>query len=258
MLMEDMVTRNLFTGYRIGERDPVFVSHLQFTDDTLQMGVKSWGNVRALRVILVMFKTMSGLKVNFNNSLLVGVNILDSWLLETSVDSFKGKIVWVEESLPFSWWLFGSAIVCLDLSSCLCHFLLQSSLKLLVDREGFWFRVLAARYGMDGGRLRDGGRRGSSWWREIMRIREGGELGAYGLRRMFRKRCGTGFILFSVPIPGWMGLKVKNTRRGVELYFEKLFLLRVVQSPCTSKEFYYNHKDYTTNAQAHKQETSLL
>ncbi|PNX67807.1 hypothetical protein L195_g055826 [Trifolium pratense] len=41
-----------------------------------------------------------------------------------------------------------------------------------------WFRVLAARYGIEGGRLRDGGRRGSSWWRKIARIRDGGsEIG---------------------------------------------------------------------------------
>ncbi|GAU22735.1 hypothetical protein TSUD_138600, partial [Trifolium subterraneum] len=45
---------------------------------------------------------------------------------------------------------------------------------MLVDREGLWSRVLAARYGVEDGRLRDGGRRGSSWWREISRIREGG------------------------------------------------------------------------------------
>ncbi|GAU32175.1 hypothetical protein TSUD_68460 [Trifolium subterraneum] len=33
--------------------------------------------------------------------------------------------------------------------------------------------VLAARYGIDRGRLREGGRSGSSWWREIARIRDG-------------------------------------------------------------------------------------
>ncbi|PNX64457.1 ribonuclease H, partial [Trifolium pratense] len=46
--------------------------------------------------------------------------------------------------------------------------------RLLVDREGLWFRVLAARYGVEGGRVRDGGRCGSLWWREIVSIREGG------------------------------------------------------------------------------------
>ncbi|MCH85424.1 cysteine-rich receptor-like protein kinase, partial [Trifolium medium] len=66
VLMEAMVERKLFTGYSVGESNPVEVSHLQFADDTLLMGTKSWANVRALRAVLVLFETMSGLKVNFN------------------------------------------------------------------------------------------------------------------------------------------------------------------------------------------------
>jgi len=54
------------------------VSHLQFADDTLLVGVKSWANVRALRSVLSLFAAMSGLQVNFHKSLLVGVNIADS------------------------------------------------------------------------------------------------------------------------------------------------------------------------------------
>ncbi|PNX65480.1 cysteine-rich receptor-like protein kinase, partial [Trifolium pratense] len=46
---------------------------------------------------------------------------------------------------------------------------------MLVDRDGMWFRVLAARYGVEGGRLRVGGRHRSVWWREIASTREGGE-----------------------------------------------------------------------------------
>jgi hypothetical protein len=53
-----------------------------------------------------------------------------------------------------------------------------------VDREGLWFRVLATWYGAEGGKLRDGGQRRSSWWRAIARIQEGGEVGADGLRSM--------------------------------------------------------------------------
>jgi hypothetical protein len=41
VLMESVVERNLFTGYSIGEQDPVSVSHLQFADDILLLGVKS-------------------------------------------------------------------------------------------------------------------------------------------------------------------------------------------------------------------------
>ncbi|MCI77180.1 RNA-directed DNA polymerase (Reverse transcriptase), partial [Trifolium medium] len=38
------------------------VSHLQFADDTLILGVKSWANVRALWAVLVLFDAVSGLK----------------------------------------------------------------------------------------------------------------------------------------------------------------------------------------------------
>ena len=34
--------------------------------------------------------------------------------------------------------------------------------RMLVDREGLWFRTLAARYGLDRGRLTDGGGGGGS------------------------------------------------------------------------------------------------
>ncbi|KAK2380884.1 hypothetical protein QL285_068538 [Trifolium repens] len=65
VLMEAVVASNLFTGYNIGEQDPVTVSHLQFANDMLLLGIKSWANVCALRAVLVLFETMSGLKVNF-------------------------------------------------------------------------------------------------------------------------------------------------------------------------------------------------
>jgi len=42
-----------------------------------------------------------------------------------------------------------------------------------MDRDGFWYRVLVARYGEEAGRLEVGGRSVSSWWREIAKIRDG-------------------------------------------------------------------------------------
>ena len=39
------------------------------------MGEKSLANVRAMRVVLHLFAAMSGLKVNFHKSELVGVNV---------------------------------------------------------------------------------------------------------------------------------------------------------------------------------------
>jgi hypothetical protein len=40
-----------------------------------------------------------------------------------------------------------------------------------VDREGLWFKVLLSRYGKERGRPREGGRLGSAWWKEIVKIR---------------------------------------------------------------------------------------
>ncbi|GAU38071.1 hypothetical protein TSUD_318650 [Trifolium subterraneum] len=267
--MEAMVDRNLFTGYRVGEVDQVSISHLQFADDTLLLGVKSWANVRALRAVLVLFEALSGLKVNFNKSMLVGVNIAESWLCEAAslLCCRVGKIPFLYLGLPIggdprrlSFWepvlarlknrligwksrflSFGGRLTLLksvltslpvyalsffkapsgtisSIESLLVKFFwggrednrkiswinwqticlrkeygglgvrqlreFNTALlgkwcwRMLVDREGLWFRVLAARYGVERGRVREGGRRGSSWWREIVRIRDtGGGLG---------------------------------------------------------------------------------
>jgi len=80
VMMQSVVENNLYTGYGVGLSNSVAVSHLQFADDTLLFGDKSWANVRALRAVLNLFADMSGLKMNFHKSLLVGTNIGESWL----------------------------------------------------------------------------------------------------------------------------------------------------------------------------------
>ena len=42
--------------------------------------------------------------------------------------------------------------------------------RLLEDNVSMWFRVLAARYGLEGGRLLGGGREASMWWCDIYAI----------------------------------------------------------------------------------------
>ncbi|GAU22487.1 hypothetical protein TSUD_296060 [Trifolium subterraneum] len=49
-------------GYNIGVQNPLSVSHLQFADDTLLLGTKSWANVPSLRDVLVQFESMSRLQ----------------------------------------------------------------------------------------------------------------------------------------------------------------------------------------------------
>ncbi|GAU46775.1 hypothetical protein TSUD_402860 [Trifolium subterraneum] len=102
VLMKAMVESNVFTGYTIGTENLLSISHLQFADDTLLLGVKSWANVRALRAVLVLFELMSGLKVNFHKSMLVGVNISDSWLSEAAsvLRCRVGKVPFLYLGLP--------------------------------------------------------------------------------------------------------------------------------------------------------------
>jgi len=65
MMMESLVSHNIITVYKVGRDMALNVSHLQFANDTLIVGNKSWANVRAMRVVLYLFEAMSGLKVNF-------------------------------------------------------------------------------------------------------------------------------------------------------------------------------------------------
>ncbi|CAJ2652400.1 unnamed protein product [Trifolium pratense] len=200
VLMEAMVARNLFTGYSIGGQGSVSVSHLQFADDTLLMGTKSWANVRALRAVLVLFETMSGLKVNFNKSMLVGVNIPESWLCEAAstlcckvgkipflylglqiggdprrlvfweqiLTRLKNRLSgWKSRFLSFGGRLEYGGLGDRQLREFNIALLGKWCWRMLVDREGLWFRVLVARYGLEGGSLRAGGQRGSVWWREL-------------------------------------------------------------------------------------------
>jgi hypothetical protein len=102
VMMRAMVQSNIFTGYSVGSTNPSVISHLQFADDTLLMGAKSWANVRALRAVLVLFEKVSGLKVNFHKSMLVGVNINDSWLAEAAavLGCVVGKVPFLYLGLP--------------------------------------------------------------------------------------------------------------------------------------------------------------
>ena len=102
VLMTSTVNLNLFTGYSVGTHNPIVLSHLQSADVTLLLGVKSWENVCALRAILVLFENMSGLNVNYHKSMLVGINIAESWLQEAvSILSCKiGKIPFMYLGLP--------------------------------------------------------------------------------------------------------------------------------------------------------------
>ena len=83
--MESLSANNIFTGYKVGGNVPVVVSHLQFANDTLIFGEKSWANIRPMCDVLLLFQALSGLKVNFSKSQLVGMNVSASWLSEAAL-----------------------------------------------------------------------------------------------------------------------------------------------------------------------------
>jgi len=70
---------------QVGKTDNVSITHLQFVDYTLLVGNKSWANIWSLKALLLLFEATSSLKVNFHKSMLVGVNVSDSWLNEASM-----------------------------------------------------------------------------------------------------------------------------------------------------------------------------
>jgi hypothetical protein len=322
VMMRALVEGNRFTGYSVGSQDAVTVSHLQFADDTLLLGAKSWANVRALRAVLVLFELMSGLKVNFHKSMLVGVNISDSWLNEaaSALRCRVGKIPFLYLGLPIggdprrlgfwepvlarirnrlSGWKsrflsFGGRLILLKsvLTSLLVYalsffkapsciiYVIESLLirffwgggedarkmswiswktvclrkeygglgvrqlrefntallgkwcwRMLVDREGWWFRVLAARYGMENGRLRAGGSRASVWWREVVRIRDevgGPRVGWFGESVTRKVGDGTDTLFWYDP---WLG--------GIPLCerFRRLFDLTEARSSTVAERY---------------------
>jgi hypothetical protein len=86
VMLKASVDSGLFKGYQIGAdaNSSVHISHLQFADDTLIVGEKSWANIRVLKANLMLFELISGLKVNFHKSMLVGVNIVQAWLRDAA------------------------------------------------------------------------------------------------------------------------------------------------------------------------------
>lgn len=45
VMMKSLVVKNIYAGYNVGTTSSVSITHLQFVDDTLLLGVKSWPNV---------------------------------------------------------------------------------------------------------------------------------------------------------------------------------------------------------------------
>lgn len=73
LLVKKAVESGDFMGCDV--KGKCFVDVLQFADDTLLMGDGIWNYLRAIKVVLRAFELVSGLRINFNKSKLIGVNI---------------------------------------------------------------------------------------------------------------------------------------------------------------------------------------
>jgi len=102
VIMLAVIAAGLFNGYRVGRDNALCLSHLQFAEDTLIIGYKSWLNVRSMQAVLLLFEQVSGLKVNFHKSMITGVNVSDSWLYEAAMvlNCRVGSLPFVYLGLP--------------------------------------------------------------------------------------------------------------------------------------------------------------
>ena len=66
--------RGLFKGFLVG-KNRTKVSHLQFVDDTIFFSRASFEELHSLKLILLVFGQLSGLRINLNKSILLGINI---------------------------------------------------------------------------------------------------------------------------------------------------------------------------------------
>ncbi|MCH82139.1 cytochrome P450, partial [Trifolium medium] len=89
--------RNLFTGFKVGNTG-MFVSHLQYADDTLFPGEATLANLWSIKTILRGFELASGLKVNFGKSKVTGVNVSGDFL-----DVTERFLQCSRASLPFTY-----------------------------------------------------------------------------------------------------------------------------------------------------------
>lgn len=83
LMMVKSSQMRLFDEYELGNGE-MKVLYIQYTDDTIIVGKRSWKNIWEIKATLQLFELISGLKVNFHKSSLIGVNINISWLEEVA------------------------------------------------------------------------------------------------------------------------------------------------------------------------------
>ncbi|GAU21182.1 hypothetical protein TSUD_10990 [Trifolium subterraneum] len=183
--------------------------------------------------------------------MLVGINIVDSWLAEAAsvLGCTVGVIPFMYLGLPIrgdprrlSFWdpvlnrirnrlsswksrylSFGGRLVLLKFVLTSLPVYALSFFRAPSDKSGLWYRVLRARYGEEAGRLVMGDRRGSSWWREILKIRDDESVGGTWFAESIVRRVGDGNDTFFWN-DSWLGCVPLSVR------FRRLYELSLHQT----------------------------
>lgn len=79
-MFERAKERGLISGVQVGI-DGVNLTYLQFANDTLIFGNNNLEELREIKRIFIFFQVISGLKINFDKSMIYGIKIQDSFLL---------------------------------------------------------------------------------------------------------------------------------------------------------------------------------
>jgi len=90
-----MLKAGLFSRYKIGQDESLFISHLQFGYDTLILEDKIWVYMRDLEANHILFEVISGLKLSFNKkSMLVGLILRWFWIVKLAASVFYTSVFW--------------------------------------------------------------------------------------------------------------------------------------------------------------------
>ncbi|GKV35976.1 hypothetical protein SLEP1_g44163 [Rubroshorea leprosula] len=89
-LVSSVVEKELYRGMTVGN-DKVMVSHLMFTDDTIFFDEASEDNIWVVKCIMRTFELVSGLKINYGESQLMGIGVEDGLQAMLMLDNWKGR-----------------------------------------------------------------------------------------------------------------------------------------------------------------------
>ncbi|GKU89387.1 hypothetical protein SLEP1_g3529 [Rubroshorea leprosula] len=99
-LLLEAEMKDMFKGVKVDEN--TLVSHLQFADDTALLCEASTNSVWTIKCALRWFEIMSGLRINFNKSILYGINVDEQWLsmAALALNCKVGKLPFIYLGLP--------------------------------------------------------------------------------------------------------------------------------------------------------------